>query len=170
VSGRTVCLNWASTGLWGSRWATTGSTRRSSSRLQWCGCPNAPRQALRLEIPLSRTNSPPPEPPGRPANRSAPTRTLPYANTIAPLDHPHSCKHVASMFLGCSLLVPSFLVPLFMPYCPRSWHPRLAKTRALQPSLPPSARAPIRPSRPASRQPTIAVPNIETAAALSRLQ
>ena len=28
VSGRTVCLNWASTGLWGSRWATTGSTRK----------------------------------------------------------------------------------------------------------------------------------------------
>src|SRR5664279_4457571 len=32
VSGRTVCLNWASTGLWGSRWATTGSTRSPSRK------------------------------------------------------------------------------------------------------------------------------------------
>jgi hypothetical protein len=28
MSGRTVCVNRARTGLWGSRWATTGSTRR----------------------------------------------------------------------------------------------------------------------------------------------
>jgi hypothetical protein len=74
------------------------------------------------------------------------------------------------MFLGCSLVVSSFLVSLLGPYCPRSRHPRLAKTRALQPSLPPSAWAPIRSSRPASRQPTVATANIETAAALSKLQ
>jgi hypothetical protein len=74
------------------------------------------------------------------------------------------------MFLGCSLLVSSFFVPLFVPSCPRSRHPRHAKTRALQPRLPPSVRAPIRSSRPASRQPTAATPYIETAAALRRLQ
>jgi hypothetical protein len=107
------------------------------------------------------------QPAGQPAD---PTRTPRPANTVAPLDHPASCKHVASMFLGCSLVVSSFLVPLLVPYCPRSRHPRHAKTRALQPSLPPSARAPIRSSRPTSRQPTVATPNIETAAALLRLQ
>ena len=40
------------------------------------------------------------------------------------------------MFLGCSLLVSSFLTPLFVPYCPRSRHPRHPKTRALQPRSP----------------------------------
>ena len=40
------------------------------------------------------------------------------STTIAPPDHPHSCKHVASMFLGCSLLVSSFLF---------SRHPNLAR-------------------------------------------
>jgi hypothetical protein len=74
------------------------------------------------------------------------------------------------MFLGCSLLVSSFLPPLFVPYCPRSRHPRHPKTYALHPSLPSSARAPIRSSRPASRQPTVATANIETEAAFSRLQ
>jgi hypothetical protein len=98
-----------------------------------------------------------------------PNRTPRPANTVAPLDQRLSCNDVASMFLGCSLLVSSFLVPLFVPYCPRSRHPQHAKTRALQLSLPPSARAP-RSSRPASRQPTIAAANIETAAAWSRLQ
>ncbi len=102
--------------------------------------------------------------------RPAPTRTPRLANTIAPPDHPHGCKDVSSMFLGCSLLVSSFLLPLFVPSCPRSRHPRHAKTRALQPGLPLSARAPIRSSRPASRQPTVATANIETAAASSRLQ
>ena len=101
----------------------------------------------------------------------APTRTPRHANTVAPLDHPNSCKDVASMFLGCSLLVPSFVVPLFVPSCPpRSRHPRHAKTRALPPRLPPSARAPSRSTHPASRQPTVGTPNIETAAAFSRLQ
>ena len=74
------------------------------------------------------------------------------------------------MFLGCSLVVSSFLLLLFVPCCPPSRHPRHPKTRSLQPCLPPSTRAPIRSSRPASRQPTIATPNLETAAALSRLQ
>ena len=74
------------------------------------------------------------------------------------------------MFLGCSLLVSSFFAPLFVPSCPQSRQPRLAKTRALQPRLPRSARTPIPSSRPASRQPTVAAPNIETAAAWSRLQ
>ena len=74
------------------------------------------------------------------------------------------------MFLACSLVVSGFLVPLFVPNCPRSRHLQHAKTRALQPGFPPSARAPIRPSRPASRQPTVATANIETAAALSRLR
>jgi hypothetical protein len=105
----------------------------------------------------------------RPTGRP-PTRTPRLANPVALLDHPLGCKDVASMFLGCSLVVSSFLTPLFVPSCPRSRHPRHAKTRALQPCLPPSARAPIRSSRPASRQPTVATPNIETAAALSRLQ
>jgi len=98
------------------------------------------------------------------------SRTPRHANTVATLDHRLSCKDVASMFLGCSLVVSSFLLPLFVPYCPRSRHPRHPKTRALQPSPPPSARAPIRSRRPASRQPAVATPNIETAAAWSRLQ
>jgi len=118
----------------------------------------------------NRILPPPPKPPDSPANRPAPTRTPRPANTVAPLDHRLSCKDVASMFLGCSLLVSSFLLPLFVPHCPRSRHPRHAKTRALQPRLPPSAQAPIRSRRPASRQPTVATPNIETAAAWSRLQ
>src|ERR1039457_1477073 len=90
--------------------------------------------------------------------------------TVAPPDHLHGCKDVASMFLGCSLVVSGFLVPLFVPSCPRSRHLRHPKTRALQTGLPPSARAPIRSSRPASRQPTVATSNIETAAASSRLR
>jgi hypothetical protein len=89
---------------------------------------------------------------------------------IAPPDHPHSCNDVASMFLGCSLLVSSFLVPLFVPICPRSRHPRHAKTRALRPRLSPSAQAPIRSTRLAPRQPTVGTPNIETPAAWPRLQ
>jgi hypothetical protein len=105
------------------------------------------------------------QPTGRPQ-----TRTPRPANTVAPLDQRLSCKDVASMFLGCSLVVSSFLLPLFVPYCPRSRPPRHAKTRAPQPGLPPSARAPIRYSRLASRQPTVAAANIKTAAALSRLQ
>ena len=128
------------------------------------------RQALRLGIPLPRTNSPPPEPPGSPANRPAPTRTPRLANAVVPPDHRHSCKHLASMFLGCSLVVSSFFVPHFVPFWPRSRHPRHARTRALRPCLPPSARAPIRATRPASRRPTVSTPNIETAPALSRLQ
>jgi hypothetical protein len=149
-----------------------GSIRRSgsSARLQWCWCPDTPRRALRLAIPLPRTNPPPPEPPGSPANRPAPTRTPRPANTVAPPDHPHGCKDVASMFLGCSLVVSGFLVPLFVPSCPRSRRPRHAKTSALRPCPPPSACTPIRSSRPASRQPTVAISSIETAAALSRLQ
>ena len=31
MTGRTVCVNRARTGLWGSRWATTGSTRRRTA-------------------------------------------------------------------------------------------------------------------------------------------
>jgi hypothetical protein len=105
----------------------------------------------------------------RPTGRP-PTRTPRPANTVAPLDQRLSCKDVASMFLGCSFVVSSFLLPLFVPSCPRSRHPRHVKTRAVQPGLPPSTRAPIRSSRPASRQPTVATANIETAAASSRLQ
>jgi hypothetical protein len=52
MTGRTVCVNRASTGLWGSRGATTGSTRRSpegkpSGRPDymstfWCSLRNLP--------------------------------------------------------------------------------------------------------------------------------
>src|SRR5208282_4633819 len=69
-----------------------------------------------------------------------------------------------------SLLVSSFLVPLFLPNRPPSPHPQQAGTRALRPALLPSAWAPIHSSRPAPRQPRITAPNIETAAVLSRLQ
>jgi len=121
-------------------------------------------------MPLPQTNSPPPEPPDSPASRPVPTRTSRLANTGVPPDHPHGCKHVASMFLGCSLLVSSFLVPLFLPNRPPSPHPQQAGTRALRPALLTSAWAPIHSSRPAPRQPRITAPNIETAAVLSRLQ
>ncbi len=71
------------------------------------------------------------------------------------------------MFLACFWLFCSSLRALLTPIAAP---PRHAKTRALQPGLLPSARAPIRSSRPAYRQPTVATPNIETAAALSGLQ
>ena len=65
------------------------------------------------------------------------------------------------MFLGCSLLVSGFLVPLFVPFGPRSRPPRHAKTRPLRPCIPPSARAPVRYSHPASRQPTVGTLNVD---------
>jgi hypothetical protein len=127
-------------------------------------------QALRLGMPLPRTNSPPPEPPGGPVNQPGPTRPYRPANPVAPPDHHPSCKDVASMFLGCSLLVSSFLVPPFTPSWPPSRHSRHAETPGLRPGLLPSAWAPIQSCRPASPQPTISPPNIETVPALSRLQ
>jgi hypothetical protein len=127
-------------------------------------------QSARLGMPLPRINSPPPERPGSPVNRPTPTRLRRPANAVASLDHPHCCKHVASMFLGCSLLVSGFLLLPLVPTRPPSRHPQHAGTFALRPSLLPSAWAPIRSSRPASRRPTITAPNIETVPALSRLR
>ena len=110
-------------------------------------------------------------PPG-PAPSTGPVPTGPHrpANPVAPPDYPHGCKHVASMFLGCSLLVSSFLVPPFLPSWPPSRHPRHAGTRALRPGLLPSAWAPIRSTPPGLAPAHNHCSHIETVPALSRLQ
>ena len=91
---------------------------------------------------MPRNDSLPPERTGGPVKCPVLTSQLCSANATAPLDHPHGCKDVASMFLGCSLLVSSFLAPLFLPSWPWSQSSRNPTTRALHPYLRHPGRTP----------------------------